>query len=288
MATLLRLPAIPDSYTPVAETADAAVAHWKAIELGRSRWTAVWRRRLAAIVADEWRSRILPALHQGASSMGHAIVLVEMAVHSDDDEWRAALFRLYAEVAGDFAARTARGLKTWVAETKGQAEADAVGAYGLEHRWIEVVGRYLALESGKKIRQIQGATLALVRHELRRGVDAGESIPTIAARLAKVVPGMAARRATTIARTEIISASNLGARAGALDTGLKLDHEWIATPGPRTRPWHANANGQRRPIDDPFVVMGQTLMFPGDGSMGASGANLVNCRCTVGYRPASQ
>lgn len=40
------------------------------------------------------------------------------------------------------------------------------------------------------------------------------------------------------------------------------------------------ADGQTVPNEEPFEVGGEKLMFPGDGSMGASGFNLYNCRCS--------
>jgi hypothetical protein len=37
-------------------------------------------------------------------------------------------------------------------------------------------------------------------------------------------------------------------------------------------------------MDEPFVVDGEQLMFPGDTSMGATARNIVNCRCTCIFR----
>ena len=55
--------------------------------------------------------------------------------------------------------------------------------------------------------------------------------------------------------------------------------QWNATSGGRTRDDHANANGQRRRLDDAFDVGGEQLMKPGDGSAKQS----VNCRCAPTY-----
>jgi hypothetical protein len=57
--------------------------------------------------------------------------------------------------------------------------------------------------------------------------------------------------------------------------------QWLATPGPRTRPAHAQANGQVKPLEQPFVVGGYNLMYPGDRSLGAPAGMTVNCRCTL-------
>jgi len=36
-------------------------------------------------------------------------------------------------------------------------------------------------------------------------------------------------------------------------------------------------------INEPFLVRGEMLMFPGDGSLGASAGNIINCRCGTLY-----
>lgn len=54
---------------------------------------------------------------------------------------------------------------------------------------------------------------------------------------------------------------------------------WQSMDDELVRPWHATANGQTVLISEPFIVDGEKLMFPGDGSMGASARNLCHCRC---------
>jgi hypothetical protein len=144
------------------------------------------------------------------------------------------------------------------------------------------------MESGKKITQITETTRNQVRLALSEGVAAGEGIDVIAKRLDalyldKIIP----YRSEVIARTEVIAASNLGSRAGAKQTGLVLNHEWISTRDTRTRDFHAMADGETVPMDIPYLVGGEQLMFPGDTSHGASGGNIINCRCTEGFIPVS-
>lgn len=43
---------------------------------------------------------------------------------------------------------------------------------------------------------------------------------------------------------------------------------------------HKAANFQKVQAEDPFIVMGQMLMYPGDNGMGASISNTINCRCS--------
>lgn len=85
-------------------------------------------------------------------------------------------------------------------------------------------------------------------------------------------------RATRIARTEATGAANYGTLTALHQEGAPAK-EWLATPGLRTRPEHARANGQIVLIDAPFVVGGHHLMMPGDPSGPAH--LVINCRCTM-------
>jgi hypothetical protein len=54
---------------------------------------------------------------------------------------------------------------------------------------------------------------------------------------------------------------------------------WVAIMDDRTRPEHAEADGQEVDYAEPFEVGGEELMQPGDDSLGASDWNLMGCRC---------
>lgn len=59
----------------------------------------------------------------------------------------------------------------------------------------------------------------------------------------------------------------------------QITHTWDATLDEFTRPHHFEADGLTVPIDEPFVIAGERMMFPGDDSLGATAKNLINCRC---------
>lgn len=61
--------------------------------------------------------------------------------------------------------------------------------------------------------------------------------------------------------------------------GTQITHTWDATLDEFTRPHHFEADGLTVPIDEPFVIAGERMMFPGDDSLGATAKNLINCRC---------
>ena len=121
--------------------------------------------------------------------------------------------------------------------------------------------------------------------ELISGLLKGEGIRDIAKRI-KTVTERPLKECVRIARTETTYAQN-SARQSVGEQGKKLGFkmlkEWRATEDARTRIAHLDADGQRVPVDDPFIVDGEELMFPADFSLGASPENTVNCRCTVVY-----
>ncbi len=91
-------------------------------------------------------------------------------------------------------------------------------------------------------------------------------------------------RGQVIARTESINALRSGQHESisqAIETG-EVDerdtyHEWDASGDGRTRPEHAAADGQRVPFNQPFIVAGEALRYPGDPA--GSAANVIQCRC---------
>lgn len=93
------------------------------------------------------------------------------------------------------------------------------------------------------------------------------------------------RRATRIARTEttrLVNAADLEAmKTEAATTEQELHKVWVSTMDPRTRDTHFRADGQRVPIDQPFLIGGFEADHPGDPNLPAHES--VNCRCTVTY-----
>ncbi|RLB94383.1 MAG: phage portal protein [Deltaproteobacteria bacterium] len=145
---------------------------------------------------------------------------------------------------------------------------------------------YIRSRSGEKIaNDINRTTKTQIRVQLAEGVSAGESIPKLSKRLSELyADNMTKSRATKIARTEVIRASNAGSQAGAMATGLALMKEWISTADTRTRDAHQDsAHISDVKLDEDFMVDGEPLAFPGDAK--GSPGNVINCRCTHAFYP---
>ena len=127
-----------------------------------------------------------------------------------------------------------------------------------------------------------------MKSEVLQGILQGENMQTIAKRLSNVI-GMNENSAVRNARTMVTAAENKGRQDGfyqAEEDGIILEKYWLCVHGERTREAHAAAGNDYSksksiPQSQPFIVGGEKLMFPGDNSMGASGWNLYNCRCSV-------
>ena len=101
-------------------------------------------------------------------------------------------------------------------------------------------------------------------------------------------------QALRIARTESTAASNLGGMNAIKDSGYAMDKVWVSAQDSRSRrkpdQWfdHLHMNGKSVRADSKFV-MGSTkghideLEYPGDPK--GHPANIINCRCTLIYKP---
>jgi len=147
--------------------------------------------------------------------------------------------------------------------------------------WEEIVNAFLAKESGARIAGVNQASKNAISKILQQAINEGLGIEETVDLLTQKWKNVSTIRALRIARTEIITASNLGSLEGAKATGLPLRRQWLATRDGRVRDDHAAADGQQIPIDSNYVIGGELLKFPGDPA--ASGANTINCRCTETY-----
>lgn len=83
------------------------------------------------------------------------------------------------------------------------------------------------------------------------------------------------------ARTAVTGAQNAGrldSYHAAEEMGIEMERQWVATLDSRTRHDHAMADGQTVGVDEPFIVGGYKLMYPGDPS--GEPSEIYNCRCT--------
>jgi SPP1 gp7 family putative phage head morphogenesis protein len=192
-----------------------------------------------------------------------------------EDTVAAAIIDLWRATITTFATRTARSIEERYAKTDD---------------WLEIVTRFLETEGAKLIEDIFGTTREVVRAIIEQGVQDGDTVREIAARLRTDWPELSRIRSERIARTEVMRASNYGSVEGARDiaerAGLELQKVWYAAIDDRTRESHVYMHGEPAPLDGVFILNGIPCQYPGDSSLPA--AETINCRCTMLYEPVAQ
>lgn len=150
-------------------------------------------------------------------------------------------------------------------------------------RFGELVERIVREEAPVRARRIAAASGEVIARTLGEAAANGWGEEKLARVLEQRLGGQASRSAARrIARTEVGSAQNAATLSIARDReaqGERLIKTWTAIDDHRTRPSHADADGQARPIGDPFNVGDALLMHPGDPS--APLKEIVNCRCAM-------
>ena len=246
---------------------------WQAFEQRRGMPLLSVRRKVSAQLAADYA--VAAKAMRTTGTPGEADRAILDALQAQEPAWQALLNDIYLQVGLDFAASVDAGLaQAFGTQRAKRAKADS---------WEARIEAYLAKQAGFKISKITDTTRKRVMNTVAAGFKAGLGSDAIAAALTESAPRATAGRALVIARTETLAASNLGSDAAARAFGVPLNKEWLATADGRTRDDHDDANGQAVGLDAPFQVGSASLMFPGDGSLGAGPAEVINCRCVVVY-----
>ena len=158
-------------------------------------------------------------------------------------------------------------------------------AIPMEASFERGLNSYIRTHAGRKVTEVTDTTKARIAKLTQAGIDQGLTLPEVAASIRQAGLIESAFRAEVIARTESHSAANAGSLESARASEVVQEKEWIFTEDERTR------NGENSEfdhthvdnvgIDEPFMVSGEELMFPGDPS--GSAGNVIQCRCAMGY-----
>jgi len=250
-------------------TEEQKTRYWRAFERLRTSWYSLAEKRISRRFGDE-----LAAVKAGLGRARTARDAEELAigtVRAQRAEWEKFFKAFYLAVGEDFAPKVRESLTS----SKEMKQDD---------QWQRYLLDWISANAAEKAAPISDTTRQALTDAIAEGAAQGESIDDIAARIGDVYQGyIDGARAVTIARTEVVSASNAASVSVARSTGIDLQKVWLATRDARVRDTHLMADGQRVGMDEPFSVGGYELMWPGDGSMGAPASELVRCRCTVTY-----
>ena len=268
--------------------------------------TQAKRDRFMKLLSREWKAALLrqlePVLNEIDESTINTIA-ARVPQLMTEEEIAKMMLRTVEMVGPYFAANTLRDVSK-AAQDNRILKQDIP----TDDEWIARINSILGMEAGARITAITGSSkeeaVKIIKAVLQQGAEEGLGIPQLSRLLRDQLNEqwgkISTYRAARIARTEVVSASNLGSLMGAEQSGVPLMKVWLSTRDSRTRrdtaggrykpgpfdhygKFPAGPDGEMVGLKEKFVKTGESLNHPGDPA--GSAGNTINCRCTQYFEP---
>lgn len=135
---------------------------------------------------------------------------------------------------------------------------------------------------GTVLSQINDHTAEKLQKTVVEGIADGENPRKVQRKIKDLFEDMSTGRATRIARTEALSATNAGAHEAMVQSDVVDFKAWLSTRDSKVRDEHEDLDRATRSdpvaIEVPFEIRGATAMHPGD--FGKAELD-IHCRCTI-------
>lgn len=245
------------------------VNRWKASERMRAAHYRSAQRIFKRSLIEQFKPVIdYVNLMGGSLTIEDAVDMINRGAVQDAYEY------VYQTTGGDFA-------KSEFAKFAG-ATNDA-----MKQQFDDFFAEYVRTGAAKRVTSITNVSKKYARKIISNTIADNPEVGTdklgrlISQALNKEGGKISAWRARVIARTEVVTASNLGQQVGAEAIGQDMMKTWLSTADDRIRDAHLMADGQTVGLKEDFIVGGERMSVPGDAR--GSAGNTVNCRCAVTY-----
>ena len=151
----------------------------------------------------------------------------------------------------------------------------------------KIVTNFVDKFSKKYAKVTNKTTVATLKTKLQEGIEAGESMPKLRKRVEEVFDFADKKRATMIARSETVRASNFGTEQAMIDSGVVEGKEWLIALDERTCDWCKRMKQKTADLGSNFFEEGDTLddgkghIMRFDYSSIPSAPLHPHCRCTL-------
>lgn len=229
--------------------------------------------RLETAIANKHQGRIKKAIKAGFVAAANAYKTgrsYEAVLQLESKVIKEVLQKMYTEGFDTIAKRVQRHIADATKKSSKELQDDT---------FARARDNFIRTLTAKRVKQITRTSRDKIFKEIAAGIDAGEGVELIADRIVSAGTIESVYRAQMIARTEVHSAAQFGGLTAAKESKVVREKEWIPVKDDRTRDAHSNVASV--PINQPFLVDGEELQYPGDPS--GSPANIINCRCAMTY-----
>lgn len=178
---------------------------------------------------------------------------------------------------------------TDLADTQGALALVFAGDDQSEFRLTANILAHMRSSTEKMAKKFNQETLDKLSASLSEGIAQGESLDTLAFRVADIYDGAEHYRADRLARTETLSASNNATNWAYKQTGYVKAKEWYTNPG--ACPICDAFNGKVVGLDDTYATLGQNVDYTDEqGNQQTYAVDYAdienppihpNCRCTI-------
>lgn len=170
--------------------------------------------------------------------------------------------------------------KTWVSACvlDGMIEISGVGAINNSENLNTPDIANIIEQRSKKMEMVNETTKSI----LEKAIEdmSGENHDALVSHLDSVLSRSTATRIKVISRTEVSGSFNSGMVAAAKAAGFSRK-QWIPLSSENSRHNHASMPTDTVGIDEPFVLDGKSISYPGD--VDGDAEDVINCRCTIKF-----
>ena len=196
------------------------------------------------------------------------------------------LIKIYRDLYSDIGLQFAK----WYARNFDKYIKKGVNPNQYVDEWQNSFASYGSAVGAERVTLVSGtakATLVKVTQNLMTDIDFQNlGIAEKTRILRSQFNRYSAFQAERLVRTEATSAANFATlkSANTVFPAADMMKEWVASFDDRTRSTHAEAGASEPvPQNEPFMVGGALMMYPGDPSGPAS--EVINCRCSIAPFP---
>ena len=143
---------------------------------------------------------------------------------------------------------------------------------------LEELLQQMVFNCGTKVNETM---IDIIYRTIQRAMKESWTVEDLTQMISHQVDEFMPWRSRLWARDQTAKTENWGQVEGYKQTEFVEKKGWLSMFAPESRDSHMAADGQVVGLDEPFDVGGESMMFPGDNSMGASVGNTIQCLCAT-------